>query len=306
VKVLHAHAAAVAPCELGEGPCWLADGSLSWVDILGECVLVGVPDRSGGLAVVAGHDIGLHVGAALPLDRPRGGWLLAAGSGFALLDAAGGVEQLATPERDSAGVRMNDAACDAAGRMWAGSMAYDERPGAGSLFRVDLDGRVTRVLRDLQISNGIDWSPDNATMYLADSGHRVVYRAAYDLDRGLLGRLEPLIVAGADDGAPDGLAVDGEAMIWVAFWGGSRVECFDPSGRSLRRVEVAAPLTTSCCFGGADGRTLYITTARAGMTAEQLQSSPLSGRVFAARVEAPGPPARPFRGELPLTLSEAC
>jgi sugar lactone lactonase YvrE len=179
-------------------------------------------------------------------------------------------------------------------------MAYDERPGAGSLFRVDLDGKVTRVLRDLQISNGIDWSPDHRTMYLADSGHRVVYRATYDLDAGALGELRPLIVAAPGAGAPDGLTVDAEGMIWVAFWGGSRVECFDPHGRSLRRVEVDAPLTTSCCFGGADGRTLYITTARVGLSAVELASSPQSGRVFTAELDVAGPPARPFRGRPPV------
>lgn len=124
------------------------------------------------MEVTCRYATGLHVAAALPLRAREDGWLLAAGSGFGHLAADGTVRILAEPEAAQRGVvRMNDAKCDPAGRLWAGSMGYDERPGAGSLFRVDLDGSVTRVLRDRQISNGIDWSPDARTMYYADSGH---------------------------------------------------------------------------------------------------------------------------------------
>jgi sugar lactone lactonase YvrE len=282
--------------ELGEGPLWLADGRLMWVDILAGTVLVADEHA----AVSRRYDTGLHVGAALPLADSGDGWLLAAGPGFAHLAADGTVRVLAEPERDQRrAVRLNDGKCDPAGRLWAGSMAYDESPGAGSLFRVDLDGTVTRVLRGRQVSNGLDWSPDGRTIYYADSGHGVLYRAPYDVERGEIGALEPLVVPAPGDGAPDGLTVDAEGMVWVAFWGGAAVRRYDPSGRLLEEVRTGAPQTTSCCLGGADGRTLFITTAAIGLGPERL--TPTSGRLLATRVDVPGPPARAFRGALPVT-----
>lgn len=291
--------------DIGEGPLWVAPDRLTWVDVLVGRVLVG---RAGGdgIEVTRRYDTGLHVSAALPRGGADEGWLLAAGSGFAHLAADGTVRVLAEPEHEQRGVvRMNDAKCDPAGRLWAGSMAYDERPGAGSLFRVDLDGSVTRVLRDRQISNGIDWSPDGRTVYYADSGHGVVYQAAYDPDRGELGPLRSLIEPPAQDGTPDGLTVDAEGMLWVAFWRGGAVRRYDTAGRLLEEVRTDAPHTTSCCLGGPDGRTLFITSAAAGLSPEQLEAHPRSGRLFATRVEVPGPPARPFLGALPETAGTA-
>jgi sugar lactone lactonase YvrE len=285
--------------ELGEGPLWLAGGRLSWVDILGGAVLVGAA-ADGVVELERRYETGMPVGAAVPLGGDREGWLLAAGPGFAHLGVDGTVRTLAEPEGEQRGtVRMNDAKCDPAGRLWAGSMAYDERPGAGSLFRVDLDGSVTRVLRDRQVSNGLDWSPDGRTFYYADSGHRVVYTADYDVDRGEIGPLRPLLEPPPEDGSPDGLTVDDEGMLWIAFWGGAAVRRFDPDGRLLEEVPTGAPHTTSCCLGGADGRTLFITTAATGLTPEQLAAAPRSGRLLATRVDVPGPPARPFLGALP-------
>jgi sugar lactone lactonase YvrE len=285
---------------LGEGPLWLAPDRLTWIDILAGRVLVGHPTEDGDVAIARTYETGMQVGAALPLGDAAEGWLLAADAGFAHLSVDGDVRMLAEPEHAQRGtVRMNDAKCDPAGRLWAGSMACDERPGAGSLFRVDLDGSVTRVLRDRHVSNGIDWSPDGRTFYYADSGQGVLYSAPYDLDRGEIGPLRPLLEPAPGQGMPDGLTVDAEGMLWVAFWGGSAVRRYDPSGRLLQEVRTDAPHTTSCCLGGADGRTLFITSATDGLTPDELASSPNSGRLLATRVDVPGPPASPFRGALP-------
>jgi sugar lactone lactonase YvrE len=285
--------------DLAEGPLWLSCGRLTFVDVLEGVVLV-ASAADGAVRVERRYGVDRHVAAALPLPATGDGWILAAASGFAHLAPDGTVRVLAEPEADRRGdVRMNDAKCDPAGRLWAGSMAYDERPDAGSLFRVDLDGSVTRVLRGRQISNGIDWSPDGRTMYYSDSGHRVVYEAPYDVDAGRLGELRPLIEPAPGLGAPDGLTVDAEGMLWVAFWGGGAVRRYDPAGRLLEEVHTGAPQTTSCCHGGADGRTLFITSAAAGLTAEQLARSPRSGRLFAVEVDVPGRPAQPFLGSLP-------
>src|SRR6185436_17970945 len=126
------------------------------------------PGPHGELGSVATITVDRHVGAVAPIAG--GGYVLAAGTGFLHVDDDGAVHQLAQPEAGHPHVRMNDGACDPQGRFWAGTMAYDESPGQGVLYRLELDGTCTTVLTDLTISNGIGWSPDGATMFLADSG----------------------------------------------------------------------------------------------------------------------------------------
>jgi sugar lactone lactonase YvrE len=288
--------------NIAEGPCWRGPRRLTWVDVLDGRVIVA--DADVGVEVVARHALDVPVSAALPMAAEEDGWILAAGCGFAHLARDGTVRMLAQPEiAQQAIVRMNDAKCDPAGRLWAGSMAYDESPGRGSLFRVDLDGTVARVLDGLQISNGIGWSPDASTFYFNDSGHGIVYSAPYDIDRGEIGRLRPLVTP--EHGAPDGLTVDDEGMLWVALWQGGAVQRYDPAGRLVEQVDVAARLTTSCCLGGPDGRTLFITTAILGLSDEERAVHPDSGRLFAATVDVPGPATAPFRGALPEAAAGA-
>jgi sugar lactone lactonase YvrE len=286
--------------EIAEGPCWSPAGELTWVDVLRGTVLA-AEVRQGAVRLTRRFELAGPVSAALPRGPADDGWLLAAGTGFAHLGRDGTLTKLAQPEaRESGVVRMNDAKCDPLGRLWAGSMGFDEQPGHGSLFRVDLDGSVERVLdHTQQVANGMAWSPDGGTFYLNDSGHGVVYRADYDLDRGLIGALTPFAVPGPGEGAPDGMTIDDEGMLWVALWRGSAVHRYDPSGRLVQRVAVPAHHTTSCCLGGPDRRTLFVTSAELALTEQQLAAQPDSGRLFAAEVEVPGPPTAPFLGALP-------
>jgi SMP-30/Gluconolactonase/LRE-like region len=167
--------------HLSEGPRWHEDaGELLWVDILGAKFHLGSIATDGSLDRVTSVAIDRHIGAVAPVVG--GGYVLAAGTGFLFVDAAGTVGELAQPEAGRTDVRMNDGACDPQGRFWAGTMAYDESPGAGVLYRLELDGGCTTVLTGLSISNGIGWSPDGATMYLADSGTGRV--EAFDFDGG--------------------------------------------------------------------------------------------------------------------------
>jgi sugar lactone lactonase YvrE len=182
---------------------------------------------------------------------------------------------------------MNDGACDPQGRFWAGSMALDETPGAGSLYRLDPDGDVTVVQRGLTIANGLGWSPDGTTMYHADSGAGTV--TAYDFD-GARGEIErPRVAVRPEHGAPDGLTVDEEGMLWVALFGGSAVVRYDPEGRELARVPLPVSQATSCAFVGTR---LFITTAARDVAGAE----PDAGRVFAADAGVSGPPAVPFAG----------
>ncbi|HEY4277635.1 MAG TPA: SMP-30/gluconolactonase/LRE family protein [Conexibacter sp.] len=283
------------PMELGEGPLWLGGERVSWVDISAGRVFDGrVAEQAVQLAAV--HEVGGDVGAAIPL--PDGaGWILAADQGFARLALDGTATQLAQPELALHGrsVRMNDAKADPRGRLWAGSKAHDDTPGAGTLWRVDLDGDVTAVRSGFTITNGIGWSPDGATMYVIDSVPGVVWSHPYDLDSGGIGRASALIDAGWPPGAaPDGLCVDDDGALWIACWGGGVVQRHAPDGRLLARVAVAAGQPSSCCLAG---DTLLITTAAMSLDPRQ----PGDGRLFACHVGAGvgAPAATPFRGALP-------
>ena len=281
--------------ELGEGARWDADrGELLWVDILGRTVRRSVEDGA-GLRTVAAYDVGEHVGAAAPLAGGDG-WLLAAARGFRHLAADGTVTALLDTEAE--GVRMNDAGCDPEGRFWAGSMAYDQRPGGGRLLRCDPDGTVAVVLPAASIANGLGWSPDGGTLYHADSGTRVV--TAYPVRGGEPGPGEVLVRP--DEGAPDGLLVDDEGALWVALNGAGEVRRYAPDGRTLAVLPLPVSQPTSVAIGGAGGRRLFVTTGREHYDAAWRAAEPDAGRVFAAAdVGVGAPPVRPYAGRLPGT-----
>jgi sugar lactone lactonase YvrE len=276
-------ALAAAPAELGEGPVWDAHrGELVWVDI----------DRGlvhrrldGGAAETL--DVGQPVGCAVP--RARGGLALALRDGFALLPP-GGVPRLVAPvERDRPTTRMNDGACDSRGRFWAGTMSLRGDTRTAALYRLDPDLRVTRVLPGISVSNGIGWAPDGSTLYHVDSPRRRIDVYGFDPHSGAIAGRRAVIPVDAELGIPDGLAVDAEGGVWVALWGGAAVQRFF-EGRLDERVELPVTNVTSCCFGGPDLETLYVTTARRGAR------EPLAGALFACRPGVAGLPATPFAG----------
>ena len=258
--------------------------SLLWVDLMAGRLHRAPLDDLDAVEVLC--DLDEPLGAFAPCTS--GGWLLASGQGLSHLSDTGAVTplvQLEPPEH-----RMNDAGCDLQGRFWVGSMAFDQSEGAGSLYRVDLDGRVVRVRAAVTIANGPAFSPDGGTLYLDDSGRTVTL--AYDLDArtGALSRERELVRY--EPGAGDGLVVDDEGHLWVAVFGGSCVLRHDPAGRLVERVEVPASQVSSCCL--AEGR-LYATTVREGLE----QHEPDAGRIVVADVGVGGPAVRPFRGALP-------
>jgi sugar lactone lactonase YvrE len=278
--------------ELGEGPRWdAARGELLWVDIHGCELHRGEVGADGGVRRIGGVRIDRHLGAAAPLEG--GGWVVAAGAGFALLGPDGALEELAQPEAAAGGrTRMNDGACDPAGRFWAGSMAYDEAPGAGTLYRLDGDGSVRAMVERATISNGLGWSPDGRTMYYSDSGPATVDAFAFDPVSGSLGERRPVVRYGPGEGACDGLTVDDEGCLWIALWGGWRVERRSPDGVLLAVVDVPVAQPTSCCFVD---RLLVITTAWKGLPDGERRRQPDAGRLFCCDVGVTGPPAVAFR-----------
>jgi sugar lactone lactonase YvrE len=283
--ILDAHAL------VGEGPVWLPEtGELLWVDI--EASEVHRLDAATRRDTVI--DAGAHVGAVLPDEQ--GGLVLALPNGLARLRDGGAPEPLVTLD-EAPGIRLNDAKVDPRGRVFVGSMAYDEERGAGRLWRIDADLSVTEVLGGLTVSNGLDWSPDLTRMYFNDSGGRHVDVLDYDVETGAAtGRRVLHALADDQPGFPDGMTVDAAGNLWVALWGGHCVLCLSPEGEVLDRVDVAAAQTASCAFGGPDLRTLYITTATSGLSDADLAPTPGAGGVFAADVGATGRPAWRFAG----------
>ena len=288
--------------EHAEGPRWDADrGELLWVDIPAGLLRRARVGRDGVLTELDAHRGGDTLGAVAP--AATGGWLLAAGGGFAhladdgtarvLLDLAG-----EGGTADTGGTRMNDAACDPAGRFLAGTMAFDQRPGAGALYRLDLDGTVTTLLDGLTVSNGLGWSPDARTFYLADSGPGLLHAYDHDPATGDLSAGRVLLEFGADDGVADGLTVDDEGCLWTAMWGGGQVRRYSPDGELLAVVEVPEAQTSACWFAGPDRDLLVVTTSAEGMSAADRAAHPDAGRLFTARPGVTGPPASPYRGPL--------
>jgi len=296
--------ASATPGLLTEGPRWHAErGELLWVDILGQKLHRGRPAVSGGLDSVETYTLDRPVGAVAPTS---GGYLLAAGTGFLHLSEAGVTRELAQPEAGRTDVRMNDGACDPQGRFWAGTMAYDESPGAGVLYRLELDGSCTPVLSGLTISNGIGWSPDGTTMYLADSGTGCVDAFEFDGATGTLSGRRTLISVGEARAVPDGLTVDGEGAIWLALWGGGTVQRHAPDGSLLARLPLPVDRPTSCAFGGDGLATLFVTTARTGLDEAALARQPAAGQVFRFDdVGATGIPCMPYRGRIDIPASDA-
>jgi sugar lactone lactonase YvrE len=269
----------------GEGPVWSErwDG-LRWVDMLAGDVLSLVAD---------GTINRRHVGNVAAALRPRqqGGAVIGVERGFALEEADGTLKHLDELWSD-ANVRMNEGGCDPDGRFYCGSMAYDQLPGAGALYRLDPDDSVHVVLENVTISNGLEWSLDGSRAYYNDSPTQRIDVFDYDSESGLSGR-RPFAEVPAEAGLPDGLTVDEEGGVWVALYGGGSVRRYTPDGMLDEVIEVAAKQATACTFGGSGLDQLFITTSREGLEPGE---DPLAGSLFRAAVGVAGMPVREFVG----------
>ena len=277
---------------LGEGPRWDARNSeFLHVDIARGLVWRhGVRD-DGSLHLVRSYAIGEPVGAIAPIDG-HDGWLLAAGRGFRLLERDGTVRSLA--DVAPAGARMNDAVCDAAGRCWAARLADDHRIGDGALHLLDVNGETRTVLDGLTIPNGIGWSSDGSTMYLVESVPGVIIAFDFDPLTASISGGRDLVTFDAEDGVPDGLAIDRDGRIWAAIYGAGRVDCYSPDGELEHVIDLPAEQTTSCAFAGPHLDRMYVTTATENWTDEQRRADPDAGIVYRVESGASGWPANPF------------
>ena len=284
---MNSECALPAGAVLAEGPVWHEE-HLYWVDIeRGELHRWHPASGARRHWIVPGR-----VGFALPTQR--GDFMLGQNDALVRMDLNSGTRTpFATPTGEPAGNRFNDAKCDAAGRLWAGTMSAREEPGRGTLYRVEPSGELHAAVREVSISNGLAWSPDGRTLYYIDSPTRRVDAFDFDPASGAISGRRTVVTL--TDGFPDGMCADAVGNLWIALWGGWAVACHDPrTGRRLAEVRVPVEAVTSCCFG--DGDTLWITTASRDLDATGRTQQPLAGGLFRANVGVGGPGPSLFRG----------
>jgi sugar lactone lactonase YvrE len=237
------------------------------------------------------------VSTVVPI-RGEGGLLLALEHSIIRLHwSLGNYMTVAAIEPDKPGNRCNDGKCDPAGRFWIGTMHLETQQGAGCLYCFTPQLSLEEKLTDVTISNGLAWSADHRRMYYTDTETQKVQTFSFDNSTGTIGEVLGEITVPDEAGSPDGMTIDAEGNLWIGLWGGYGVGCWDPnSGRMIRKVEVPVPNVTSCAFGGPDLGTLFITTARSGLSDEQLAQYPQSGGLFAVQTGVKGVPPYYFSG----------
>lgn len=274
-----------ADAEVGEGPVLdPRTGRFVWVDITRGAVF----ENDLATGHQARTDLNTMVGAVAPRERERG-FAAAVSDGFGLV--VDGILTVVDPVLPENFRRMNDAKVDSRGRMWAGSTHTEFAPGVGALHLWDGGSPSRTVATGFILPNGLGWNAADSVMYLVDSFGHSLLAASYDADDGVIGEFR--CIATIDSGLPDGLAVDAEGFIWIAVWGGSHVQRISPTGQLVGVVPMPVSQPSSCAFG-ADG-TLFITSARAGLSEDELAKQPLAGSVFALETDTLGVGVTSFR-----------
>jgi sugar lactone lactonase YvrE len=276
------------PMQLGECPLWHAgEEALYWIDIAGFAVHRLYPAS------------GAHCAWPLPSEPGciahciGGGLIVAMRSGLALLDTGNGsLMPLMDAPYDTSKMRFNDGRCDAAGRLWTGTLYEPRDQPLGSLFCVER-GVIRNVGNPVTVSNGVAFSIDNRTLYHTDTSAHVINAYDFDVATGHVGSGRIFKQFSMDKsrnygGRPDGAVVDSEGAYWCAMYEGGRILRLSPSGEVLREIKLPLRCPTMIAFGGPDLRTLYVTSARHNRPEAELAQYPLSGRILALQVDVPG------------------
>jgi sugar lactone lactonase YvrE len=271
-----------AHAYLGEGPLWDdREHVLHWLDVDGrtlftlrgnEQVTTPMPGRVSSVAL-----------------RESGGLLAAHDRSISFLEDG---ELVPVAPDLSPRPRTNDGAVDPAGRYFVGTVAPEDAPGTGALYRLDPDLSVRELARGLHVSNGLDWSRDARTMFYVDSLAHSLDAFDYDVETGEIANRR--VIAPIEIGVPDGLTIDADGAIWLAVYGGWCVRRYAPSGELLTEVPFPVSRPTSCIFGGDALDTLYVTSAREGLDDDGLAREPHAGALFAVDVGVRGRPAFRF------------
>lgn len=291
VEIIESELAYQAEATTGEGSIWHPDRqTLFWVDIEGQTLYEYDPEKD----ECGSWKFDRMISTVVPETDST--VIVALQNEIVRINLHGGQTVSIAPIPDKEGkVRCNDGKCDPAGRLWVGTMGFGAPKGAGTLYCVSPDGKVSTKIKKVTISNGIVWSSNRKFMYYNDTPTRKIARYRYDADNGDI-LFDGIAVSLSEDaGAPDGMTIDSNDNLWVAQWGGHGVYCYNPyTGELLAKVNVPAPHVASCAFGGKKMDVLYITTARAGLSEEQLQEYPLSGSVFSCKPGVKGVASNSF------------
>jgi sugar lactone lactonase YvrE len=272
----------------GEGPLWHRD-RLLLVDIEGRKILSFDPLTGVETKI---WDVGERVGAVVA--RKGGGLAFAGDHGISFLDEiTGRVTPVADPEAELASNRFNDGKCDPAGRFWAGTMHLGpKRFATGSLYCMEADHSVEKKFGPVTVSNGLVWTRDARTMFYIDSPRKNILAFDFDLPTGTISNERIAFDAGGFAGVPDGMAIDAEDRLWVAFCHGGHLRCFDSrTWKCETEIEFPCREVTACAFGGPALRDLYVTT---GVPQDNVE--PLAGRLFVVPTEVTGAPTFEFAG----------
>lgn len=289
-KAIEARCVADVGAILGEGPVWVArEESLYWVDIKGHKILR--LDRAGG---VRHWDTPFQIASLAP--RRQGGFIAGTNRGFADVDLeAMRFKPFAHPEPDRATNRFNDGKLDRAGRYWAGTMDDSEQAASGALYRLDANRSCSRVDDGYRVTNGPAFSRSGRLMYHNDSARQVTY--VFDLDEaGTPSNRREFARYGEGEGYPDGMTVDAEDCLWIAFWDGWCVRRFSPAGECLAKFDLPVQKPTSCAFGGPSLSILYVTSASIGLSPSERERQPCAGGLFMLDTDSVGLADVPFEG----------
>ena len=276
---------------LGEGPVWCPrEQALYWVDIRRPC-LQRYDARS---KQVTSWDMPELVGSLALCEA--GGLLLALRSSLSRFDpVTGHMIRICAPEAERPNMRFNDGKCDRQGRFWVGTMNDVTREPTGSLYRLDANGDCRALAQGITIPNSLAWSPDDQTMYFADSFVHTIFNYPFDSATGNLGARRAFAKT-LPPAIPDGATVDTAGFLWSAHYDGWRITRYSPDGRIARTIDLPVQRPTSCAFGGPDLDILYVTTASQRLSAEELAQQPLAGALLALDVGVRGLPEPRYVG----------
>ncbi|MDP3250649.1 MAG: SMP-30/gluconolactonase/LRE family protein [Hydrogenophaga sp.] len=281
---------------LGETPLWCEQTQcLLWLDIDGGKLQRFHPAT--GRHDVFGFDA-KFVGCLALTTQPQC-VLLALDLGLHVFDmGTGGLRLVCQVEPEDNDNRLNDGRCDALGNFWVGTMDNQLHRPNGAFYRVDPQGQAHRLFQDVIVSNTVAFSPAQDRLYFSDTRRFVTWQFDMDSTAGTLTNRRVFVDHSGSRDRPDGACVDAEGFVWNAIFAGGRVVRYTPSGEVDRVIELPVTNPSCVCLGGADLRTLYITTARKFLGRAQLRGEPLAGSVLSVAVDVPGLPEHRYPAQV--------
>jgi len=263
--------------EHGEGPLWdPINKKIYWVDLLKGIYFKG--DLSSTL--IEEYSIGQPLGF-LALREKHEGLVMGVRDGFGFYDENKQLFNLIepSPEQYNSEVRFNDGAVDPKGRVFGGTMEWNGADNKGKLFRLNTDHSWHVLEENIHITNGMGWNPEKDNFFMIDTNRNAVFAYDYEMATGAISN-KRIHIKFENTEFPDGMAIDSEGGFWIALWGGDKLVHFDKSGNKIEDIEMPVSYPTSCCFGGADLKTLIITTSKIALSKKEQLENPLAGSLF--------------------------